>query len=123
MVSKIDLLIGVLVLLTSQVMHEFTPTSAGGGGILAARFGMETGHYVGGALGILFGIVGLALYKKVNKVTIAVSVLSILLGLVFVMDAPNAPLRMSIAMATIAELTLLVSIIGIVGSVALKTKK
>jgi nitrate/nitrite transporter NarK len=123
MVSKSDLLIGALVLINSQIMLQFTPTSGGGGGMLAMRFGMETGHYVGGALGILFGIIGLALCKKVNKVTIAVSVLSILLGLVFVMDAPNGPLMMSIPMASIAELTLVVGIIGIIGSAILKPKK
>ena len=47
MVSKIDLLVGVLVLITSQVMLEFAPANAGGVGILLAMFGMETGHYVG----------------------------------------------------------------------------
>ena len=121
MVSKNDLLVGVLVLITSQVMLEFTPTSSGGGGILLAMFGMETGHYTGSALGILSGIVGLALYKKVNKVTIAVSVLSILLGSMFL--AIMTMMSMMDMMAIIAELTLLVGIIGIVGSVVLKKKK
>ena len=128
MVSKSDLLVGALVLINGRVMHEFTPTSAGGGGILLAKFGMEAGHYVGSALGILFGIVGLALYKKVNKVTIAVSVLSILLGLMFLAIMVNWPLHTvltphPVAMASIAELTSLVGIIGIVGSAALKRKK
>ncbi len=124
MFSKKDLLVSVLVLLTGFVMYEFTPMStAPGGGVLLASAGMETGHYVGGALGILFGIVGLALYKKVSKLTIAVSVFSILLGFVFVMDAPSASLRMSIPMASIAELTMLVGIIGIIGPAILKTKK
>ncbi|HMK83303.1 MAG TPA: hypothetical protein VK503_06265 [Candidatus Bathyarchaeia archaeon] len=40
-------------------MLEFTPV-IGGGGILAARFGMETGHYVDGTLAILFEIIRLA---------------------------------------------------------------
>ena len=119
-VSKIDLLVGVLVLITSQVMLEFTPTMSGGGGILLATFGMDTGHYAGSALGILSGIAGLALYKKVNKVTIAVSVLSILLGLMFLAIMNNGPMD---AMTTIAEVTLLVGIIGVVGSVVLKRKK
>jgi hypothetical protein len=128
MVSKSDLLIGVLVLLTGCVMHEFTPTNAGGGGILLARFGMEPGHYIGSALAILFGIIGLALYRKVNKVTIAVSVLSILLGLLFLAIMNNWPLHTvftphAVAMASIADLTLLVGIIGTVGSVAIRTKK
>jgi hypothetical protein len=117
MVSKTDLLVGVLVFITSQVMLEFTPTSAGGGGVLLAWFGMETGHYSGSALGIFSGIVGLALYKTVNKVTIAVSVLSILLGLMFLAIMDTGPMG---AMGIIAELTLLVGIVGIVGSVVLK---
>jgi len=120
-VSKSDLLVGVLVLITSQVMLEFTPTSSGGGGILSAMFGMETGHYVGSALGILSGMIGLALYRKINKVTIAVSVLSILLGLMFL--AIINLMTMMDMMAIIAELTLLVGIICLVGSVVLKRKK
>ena len=80
------------------------------------------------ALAIFFGIIGLALYKKVNKVTFAVSVLSILLGLLFLTIMNNWPLHTvltphPVAMATIAELTILVGIIGIVGSAALKPKK
>ena len=120
MVSKSDLLVGVLVVITSQVMLEFAPTSAGGVGILSARFGMETGHYVGSTLGILSGVVGLALYKKINKLTITVSVLSILLGLMF-LSIMNM-MGMMDTMAIIADLTLLVGIAGIVGSVVLKAK-
>jgi hypothetical protein len=102
-------------------MLEFTPTSSGGGGILSAMFGMETGHYVGSALAILSGIIGLALYRKINKVTIAVSLLSVLLGLMFL--AIINMMTMMGMMAVIAELTLLVGIIGIVGSALLKKKK
>jgi hypothetical protein len=119
-VSKSDLLVAVLVLITSQVMLEFAPANAGGVGILLAMFGMETGHYVGLALGVFSGIVGLALYRKVNRVTIAVSVLSILLGLMFLaIMIYHWPMD---TMAIIADLTLLVGIIGIVGSALLKTK-
>ncbi len=121
MVSKSDLLVGVLVLFTSQVMQEFSPSSAEGGAILLARFGMATGHYVGSALGLLSGIVGLALYNKVNMMTTAVSVLSILLGLMFLaIMIYHWPMG---TMAIIADLTLLVGIAGIVGSVVVKTKK
>ena len=89
---------------------------------------MVTGHYVGSVLAVLFGIVGLALYKKVNKVTFAVSVLSIMLGVLFLVIMDNWPLHTvltphPVAMASIAELTMLVGVIGIVGSAALKTKK
>jgi len=128
MVSKSDLLIGILVAVTGIVMHEFTPTNTGGGGLLLARFGMELGHYIGAALGILFGIVGLVLYRKVNKVTIPVSVLSVLLGFLFLAIMDNWPLHTvltphAVAMASIAGVTMLVGIIGIVGSVVLKPEK
>ena len=128
MVSKSDLLIGIPVTINGIIMHEFTPTNAGGGGLLLARFGMEPGHYIGAALGILFGIVGLALYKKVNKVTSPVSVLSILLGFLFLAIMDNWPLHTiltphAVAMASIAGVTLLVGIVGIVGSVVLKPKQ
>jgi hypothetical protein len=143
MFSKKDLLVSVLVLLTGFVMYEFTPMSAapGGGVLLAsagngmassgmgmANAGMETGHYVGSALAIFFGIIGLALYKEVNKVTFAVSVLSILLGLLFLTIMDNWPLHTvltphPVAMASIAELTMLVGVIGIVGSAILKPSK
>ena len=118
--SKSDLLVGVLVLITGQVMLEFTPTSNGGAGILSAMFGMETGHYVGSTLGILSGALGLALYRKVNKLTIAVSLLSILLGLTFL--ALINMMTMMDLMATVAEVTLLVGVVGIVGSAVIKRK-
>ena len=120
MVSRSDLLVGVLILITGQVMLEFTPTSNGGAGILSAMFGMETGHYVGSAFGILSGAIGLALYRKVNKLTIAVSLLSILLGLMFL--ALINMMTMMDMMAIIAEVTLLVGVIGIVGAAVMKRK-
>ena len=120
MVSKSDLLVGALVVTTSQVMLEFTPINAGGGGILSAMFGMETGHFVGSALGILSGIVGLALYRKVNVITIAVSILSILFGLMFL--AILYTMIMMDMMSIIGELTLLDGLIGMAASVVLKRK-
>jgi len=137
MVSKSDLLVGILVFITSQVMLQFTPTSSGGGGLLLAEFGMEAGHYAGFALGVFSGIIGLALYKKVNKVTVAVSVLSILLGVMFLfiwyyplggtnttgsmnstMGSMNTMGGMSMMgdMGIIADLTLAIAVIGILGS-------
>ena len=123
MVSKTDLLIGILVTFTGIVMHEFAPTSVGGGGFLLARFGMQAGHYTGAALGVLFGIVGLALYKKVNKITLGVSVLSILLGCLFLAFLRMSMEVMESGMVAVAGVTVLVGIMGIIGSVVLKTKK
>ena len=143
MVSKSDLLVGILVFITSQVMLQFTPTSSGGGGLLLAEFGMEAGHYAGFALGVFSGIIGLALYKKVNKVTVAVSVLSILLGVMFLfiwyyplggtnttgsmnstMGSMNTMGGMSMMgdMGIIADLTLLIAVVCILGSIFLKKK-
>ena len=82
---------------------------------------METGHYVGSALGIFSGLIGLALYRKVNKLTVAVSLLSILLGLIFL--ALINMMTMMDLMAIIAEVTLLVGVIAIVGSAVMKRKK
>ena len=104
-------------------MHEFAPTNVGGGGFLLARFGMQAGHYTGATLGILFGIVGLAQYRKVNKVTIAVSVLSILLGCLFLAIMGMGMAIMQMGMVSISGVTLLVGIIGIVGSAVIKLKK
>jgi len=142
--SKSDLLVGILVLITSQVMLQFTPTSSGGGGLLLAEFGMETGHYAGFALGIFSGVIGLALYKKVNKVTVGVSLLSILLGFMFLfilyyplggmnttMGSMNSTMgsmntmggtAMMGDMAIIADLTLLIAVVCILASIFLKKK-
>jgi len=143
MVSKSDLLIGILVFITSQVMLQFTPTSSGGGGLLLAEFGMEAGHYAGSALGVFSGIVGLALYKRVNKVTVSVSALSILLGFMFLfilyypggmnttMEGMNNTMGstntiggtiMMGGMSIIADLTLLIAVVCILGSIFLKKK-
>jgi hypothetical protein len=128
MVSKNDLGVGILVLIAGLFMYEFTPASAapGAGGLFMGGAAHATSHYIGAALAIIFGLVGLALYKKVNKVTLPVSVLSIILGIIFLVDAPGMPLFPVLqphgaAMAGISEITLLVGIIGIIGAVAVKT--
>jgi len=135
MVSKSDLLVGILILITSQVMLQFTPTSSGGGGLLLAEFGMEAGHYAGFVLGVFSGIIGLALYKKVNKVTFSFSVLSILLGFMFliIMYYPLGGMNSTMGimntvggvsmmgdMSIIADLTLLIAVVCILGSILLK---
>ena len=129
MISKNDLLVGILVLVAGILIWEFTPASAapGAGGLFMAGSMHATSHYIGAAAAIIFGLVGLALYKKVNMVTVAVSVLSILIGIVFLLDAPGMALYPmltphAMAIAGVGGLTLLVGLVGIAGS-ALKLKK
>ena len=89
MISKNDFLVGILVSVAGILIWEFTPASAApGGGLFMAGSMHATSHYIGAAAAIIFGLVGLALYKKVNMVTVAVSVLSILIGIVFFLMPP-----------------------------------
>ncbi len=129
MVSKNDLAIGILVLIAGILIYEFTPASAapGAGGIFMGGSAHATSHYIGSALAIIFGLVGLALYKKVNMLTLGVSVLSLILGIVFLLDAPGMTLYPILkphgaAMAGVGGLTMLIGLVGIVGSAAVKKK-
>jgi len=130
MVSKNDLIVGILVLVAGIVIYGFAPAAAApGAGFLFQGGPMHpTSHYVGGALAIIFGLVGLGLYKKVNKLTLAVAVLSLVLGIVFILDAPGNPLYAvwaphGQAMATTGGITMLIGLVGVGGSFALKTKQ
>jgi len=123
MVSKNDLLVGVLVLIGGLVIYSFAP----GGALFQGGAAHPTTHYIGGILAIIFGVVGLALYKKTNKLTLVVSVLSVILGLLFMLDAPGMALYAALqphgqAMQTFGGLTALVGLIGIAGAFALKKK-
>jgi hypothetical protein len=121
MVSKNDLLVGILVLIGGLIIYSFAP----GGMLFMSGPAHATTHYVGGILAIVFGAVGLALMKKTNKVTMAISVLSILLGLVFIADAPGMPLYAAWtphpqAMQITGGLTALVGLVGLAGAAAMK---
>ncbi len=124
MVSKNDLVIGILVLITGIVIYSFAP----GGVLFQPMPGHTTTHYVGGSLAIVSGLIGLALYKKINRVSAAVSVLSIILGIVFILDAaPSGVLYSTLqphgaAMQAQGGLTALVGIVGIAGSALVKKK-
>lgn len=124
MVSKNDLIVGVLVLVAGLVIYEFAP----GGALFMGGSAHATSHYIGSALAVVFGLVGVAMYKKLTTVGLAVSVLSIILGLVFALDSPSGPLYSALvphggAMQAVGGLTAVVGLVGIVGSVALKPKK
>jgi hypothetical protein len=126
MVSKNDLAISILVLVAGLIIYSFAPK----GPMYMPLPAHTTTHYIGGAIAIVFGLIGLGLYKKTNKITNAVSVLSIILGIVFILDAPpNGALFMvlpaidhAMHMQTVGGLTALVGIVGIAGSALWKKK-
>jgi hypothetical protein len=133
--SKNDLLVGVLVLIAGIIYYLFTyysfnvnSSAPGAGRLLMTPAAHTTGHYIASVVAIIFGVVGLVMYKKINKVTFAVSALSVILGLVILLDAPTWPLYSVLnphpqAMASVAGLIMLVGVVGIVGSAVLKPKK
>jgi hypothetical protein len=126
MLSKNDLIIGVLVLIAGIVIYSFAPS----GMLYMPMPGHTTTHYEGGALAILFGVIGLAMYRKTSKITAAVSVLSVILGIVFILDAPaSGMLFMALPasghgmhMQTIGGLEVVVGLVGIAGSAIGKKK-
>lgn len=126
MVSKNDLAIGILVLIAGVIIYEFAPPGA-----LYMPMPTHTmTHYVGGVIAVLVGVVGLALYKKTSKVTLAVSALSVVLGIVFILDAPASgalftalpAMDHAMHMQTVGGLTALVGLVGIAGSALVKKK-
>ncbi len=126
MVSKNDLAIGILVLIAGIIIYSFAP----GGPMYMPMPGHTNTHYIGGAIAIIFGLIGLGLYKKTNKVTLAVSVLSVILGIVFILDAPTTGVLFTalpamdhgLHMQAVGGLTALVGIVGIAGSALVKKK-
>ena len=132
MVSRNDLAIGVLVLLAGIIIYLFSPAGpfyvpVVEGDMMSVEAHANT-HYIGGAFAIFFGLSGLAVYKKVSKVTVGISVLSVGLGIVFALLAPGGPLfpimqPHGLVMESIGGATALLGLVGIVGSAALKPKK
>ena len=132
MVSRNDLAIGVLVLLAGIIIYLFSPAGpfyvpVMQGDMMSVQAHANT-HYIGGVFAIFFGLSGLAVYKKVSKVTVGISVFSVVLGIVFALLAPGGPLfpimqPHGLMMESVGEATVLLGLVGIVGSVALKPKK
>ncbi|MGA2460913.1 MAG: hypothetical protein ABSF82_05780 [Candidatus Bathyarchaeia archaeon] len=130
MVSRNDLAIGVL--LAGIIIYLFSPAGplyvpVMEGDMMSVEAHANT-HYIGGAFAIFFGLSGLAVYKKVSKVTVGISVLSVVLGIVFALLAPGGPLfpimqPHGLVMESIGGVTALLGLVGIVGSAALKPKK
>jgi len=103
-------------------MYEFAP-----GGYLFEPGKMYTiTHYVGGGVAILFGLIGLVLYKRISLTGLGVSVLSVILGLVFILDAPPTGILYTllqphgIAMEVTGGLTALAGLAGMGASMIIK---
>jgi len=119
------LLAGIIIYLFSPAGPLYVPVMEGD--MMSVEAHANT-HYIGGAFAIFFGLSGLAVYKKVSKVTVGISVLSVVLGIVFALLAPGGPLfpimqPHGLVMESIGGVTALLGLVGIVGSAALKPKK
>jgi hypothetical protein len=117
MSSKFGLAEGLLVLISGILMYSFAP----GQPLFVPPPGHVMTHFIGGGLAILFGIIGLALYSRIGKGGLGVAILSVVLGIVFILDAPAYliyPLLQphGLAMESIGAVTMLVGIIGIIAA-------
>jgi len=113
MVSKYDLAIGVLVLIAGIIIYSFAP----GGALFVGGAEQATTHYVGGFIAIIIGLVGVALYRNLGRVEVGVSVLSVISGVLFILEAPGLLYAdfgpHAFAMEAVGGLTILIGLIGI----------
>ena len=114
MASRYDLAMGVLVLIAGIIIYSFAP----GGPLFVGGSEHATSHFLGSFIVIIIGLIGLALYRNLGRVEVGVSVLSIILGLIFILDAPGMVLSSmwtphAVAMQVIGALTILVGLIGV----------
>ena len=131
MISKNDLAISVLALIAGVTMYLFSPAgplyvSVMQGDMMSVQAHANS-HYIGGGIAIIFGLIGVVRYKKISRVTLGISVLSIVLGTVFAAFAPGGPLFSimqphGLAMESIGGAATLIGLIGVLASAALKTK-
>lgn len=131
MVSKNDLGVGILVLIAGIIIYLFSPAgplyvNVDPNNLAATIAAHDNSHFIGGGLAIIFGIIGVAMYKKVSKITIGVSVLSIILGIFFVSFSAIGPLFPYVqphgaGMEATGAITAIVGIVGIIGSAVNKT--
>jgi hypothetical protein len=114
MVSRTDLVVGALVFIVGLIILSFAPNFP----LFMAGSEHAVSHYSGGLLAIIVGIIGVALYRSINRVEVGVSILSILLGLVFILDALGLVLYSelqphALAMEAVGTLTVIVGLFGI----------
>jgi hypothetical protein len=115
-----ELVPGILSLIAGLVMFGFTP----GMPLYQLVVSHAMSHYIGGIAAITLGIIGLALYRRTDVIEAGVSILTIILGGIFVLDAPGmflypyleAVIPHSVGMEIIGAITYnLVIVIGIIG--------
>jgi hypothetical protein len=121
MSSRFGFVEGLLVLIGGILMYTFAP----GQSLFVPPPGHVMTHFIGGGLAVLFGVVGLALYSRIGRLGLGVAILSVILGLVFILDAPGYPISTllqphGLAMEGIAAVTALVGIIGLIGALVTK---
>jgi len=121
MASKNALAIGVLVFIVGLIIYSFSPI----GTLYVAGSEHATTHYLGSFLAIIVGIIGVALHRNIGKAETGVSILSIILGIVFILEIPGllySELQPhALAMEVVGALTVLVGLVGI--GAALMTRK
>jgi hypothetical protein len=121
MASKNTLAIGVLVFIVGLIIYSFSPM----GPLYVAGSEHATTHYLGGFLAIIVGIIGVSLHRNIGKAETGVSILSIILGIVFILEVPGllySELQPhALAIEVVGALTVLVGLVGI--GVALMTRK
>ena len=116
------LLVGVLVFFAGIILYMFVPGSPwfiGGNDHVIS-------HYLGTSLLVVFGLIGLAFYRRVGTVGIGVSVLSIITGIIYILEIPgllfNYMQPHATAMTVVAGLQILWGLIGIGGAVLLRSR-
>jgi hypothetical protein len=120
---ELDILPGILSLIAGLVMFGFTP----GMPLYQLVISHAVSHYIGGIVAIILGIIGLVLYRRIDVIEAGVSILTIILGGIFLLDAPGmflypyleAVIPHSIGMEVIGAITYnLVIVIGVIGIIA-----
>lgn len=112
MASKIEITIGLLVVLAGLLIYP----------------GPIGTIYLGGVSAVVFGVVGLALRRRMSRMGLGVSVLAIILGIVAVLVAPGPHLGPTIeerrfAMETLGVLTMATGVFGVVTGAIAKPRR
>jgi hypothetical protein len=131
MISRNDLAISLLVLVAGFIMYLVSPAGPlyvpiVEGDLMSVQ-AHAISHYLGGAVAIVSGVVAVAVYKKISIVSLGISLSSLVLGAFLAALAPGAPLAEivqphGLAMESVGGVGVLIGLIGVVASVALKPR-